>query len=194
MEAFDRDRLAHSLAPLPPWKKLAFMALTCERMLPNFGRFASETKFGEVSILRHALDSAWIYIQSGKLEGDPDKLKRACEDQAPDTELFRSIYTSAALDAANAVAAIFDAIKNPSVEHVLETAALARDTVDLFVQQTNNLDDPCDPSFEQSILTNSLMQRELCRQREDLAMVAGWIDRAGIALGSINRQGSLQQG
>jgi uncharacterized protein YjaG (DUF416 family) len=191
MKAFDRETLGRSLALLPPWKKLAFMALTSERMLPNFQRFSSETGFGNASSLRQALDVAWIYIREGKLTGDPEKLKQVCEAQAPNTELFTSIYTSAALDAANSVAAIMDAIRNPTTEFALEVAELARDTVDLFVQETNDLD-PRGADFEQSILESPLMQRELQRQKDDLNAVVGCNSPEEIPLHAADIRTSLE--
>jgi uncharacterized protein len=91
----------------------------------------------------------------------------------PNTEQFRSPYTSAALDAANAIAAVLYGLERPEEARPVEVASLARDTVDLFVQNLMSLD-PNVTGFEEAILEHSLMQRELRRQREDLDALTGW--------------------
>jgi uncharacterized protein YjaG (DUF416 family) len=173
METFDEGRLGRSLRKLPPWKRIAFMAQIGERMLPNFQRFSAETGFGDVSVLRNALDTAWAWIESGRLLSNLAELREACEQQAPDTELFSSPYTSAALDAANVAALLLDALEQPDEAQPVDVASLARDTVDLFVQERMNLD-PNAPGFEETILRHHLMQSELRHQREDLEALTRW--------------------
>lgn len=167
MEGFDEHRLLSQLQLLPGWKQVAFMVLCCERMIPNFDRFSKEAGFGDAAVLRIALDVAWRWLETDQLPMDLDSLRSACEEQAPSTEDFRSEFTSAALDAANAVATVLDALERWSASNAAEVAALARDTVDLYVQASRNLD-PASPSFEADILADPLMQTELRRQREDL--------------------------
>jgi hypothetical protein len=143
------------------------------RFPANYQRFSAETGFGDVSILRNALDTAWTWIESGRLLGNLAELREACEQQAPDTEQFRSLYTSAALDAANVAAIILEALERPDEARPVDVASLARDTVDLFVQERMNLD-PNAPGFEEAILRHNLMQSELRRQREDLEALTKW--------------------
>ena len=173
MEVFDEKRLERSLRKLPAWKQVAFMALLGARMLPNYRRFSAETGFGNVSVLEEAFDAAWTWIESGKSPANLTALLKACERQAPVTEDFSSPYTSAALDAANVAEATLDAIARPDQVHPTEVASLARDTVDLFVQELVALD-PNAPSFQEAILRHPLMQRELRQQREDLETLGKW--------------------
>ena len=180
MEAFDEKKLEGLLRKLAAWKRIAFMAQVAARMLPNYERFSAETGFGDVAVLKRALDAAWFWVQSGKPPHDLTALREACEKQAPDTEHFRSPYTSAALDAANATAAILDAIEHPAEARLTEVASLARDTVDLFVQELMNMD-PNAPNFEEAISRHNLMQRELQRQREDLETLTKWLGERSIA-------------
>jgi uncharacterized protein len=173
METFDEERLGRSLQKLAPWKRIAFMAQVGERMLANYQHFSAETGFGDVSVLRNALDASWTWIESGRLPGNLAELRETCEQQAPDTEQFHSPYTSAALDAANVAAAILDALERPDEARPVDVASLARDTVDLFVQERMNLD-PNAPGFEETILRHNLMQSELRRQRENLEALTRW--------------------
>lgn len=167
MEAFDEQLVDQTLRGLEPWRAVAFMALLCERMALNYRRFHDETGFGNPAVLCSALEAIWEWIESGTRPEGLAELREACEEQAPDTERFNSRYTSAALDAASAVATTLDAIESPEHARPGEVAALARDTIDLYVQELENLD-PSSPEFEQAILRHSLMQRELRHQRMDL--------------------------
>jgi uncharacterized protein len=173
MEVFDEKKLESSLRKLAAWKRIAFMAQVGARMLPNFQHFSAETGFGDASVLKMAFDAAWTWIESEELPHNLNALREACEHQAPNTEQFSSPYTSAALDAANAAAATLDAIEHPDRARPTEVAALARDTVDIFVQDLIHAD-PNAPGFEEGILRHELMQRELRRQREDLEALTRW--------------------
>lgn len=180
MESFDQERLAASLQHLPVWKRVAFSAMVGARMLPNYERFSNETGFGDVSILKRAFDVAWSWVETGNLPSDIAVLREACDQQAPNTEQFSSRYTSAALDAANAASATLDAIVHPNETQPAEVASLARDTVDLFIQELMKLD-PNNPEFERAIQRHDLMQRELRRQREDIeALIDSSGDRAKV--------------
>lgn len=173
MEAFDEDKLEQQLQKLTAWKRIAFMAQTGVRMLPNYQCFSAETGFGDVAVLKRAFDAAWSWVESGELPHDLVTLREACERQAPNTEQFRSSYTSAALDAANAAGAILDALAYPDDSRPSEVASLARDTVDLFVQELLDLD-PNVADFEEAIMRHELIQRELRRQQEDLDTLIKW--------------------
>jgi hypothetical protein len=173
MKVFDEKSLGASLRKLEEWKRVAFMAQIAERMLPNYQRFSAETDFGDISVLRRALDATWRWVESGRTVEGLSELLESCEQQAPDTELFRSRYTSAALDAANAAAAILDALSNPKEINAVEVASLARDSIDLFVQELMDLD-PNSPGFEEKIVRHDLMQRELLHQQQDLDALSVW--------------------
>jgi hypothetical protein len=195
MEAFDEEALRRCLQRLAVWQRLAFLALIDTRMLSNYERFSTETGFGDVSVLRTAIDAAWTRVESGKLPNDLIALREACDRQAPNTEEFRSPYTSAALDAANAAAITLAALENPDESLVVEVASLSRDSVDIFVQSDINLD-PNTSGFEEAILRHHLMQRELRNQREDLeALIKGSRDRdktvRDLRVKSATRLGSL---
>jgi uncharacterized protein YjaG (DUF416 family) len=173
METFDEDRLRQSLARLDPWKRVAFMALSCERMVPNYDRFTADSGFGDSQVLRRGIDAAWSWLESDRVPDDLKSVRARVEQQAPDTEGFSSRFTSAALDAANAVASLLDAIDDPDGANPVEVASLARDTVDLYVQEIENLD-PNDRGLEDAIRRHPLMQAELRRQRDDLAYLERW--------------------
>lgn len=167
MEVFNEQILQQSLAKLDPWKRVTFMALACERMLPNYNRFTADSDFGDSSVLRRGIDLVWSWLESNQVPDDISALHAQVEQQAPNTESFSSQFTSAALDAANAVASVLDAVRMPERTDAFEVASLARDTVDLYVQEIEDLN-PNDPGFEDVIRRHPLMQAEIRRQHEDL--------------------------
>ncbi|KAF1707866.1 hypothetical protein CSC73_11160 [Pseudoxanthomonas sacheonensis] len=146
------------------------MAYCCERMLPNYQSFFAQTSYGKINVLRAALDYIWTWVESSQLPIDVASLTAACEQEAPDTSEFSSIYTSAALDAATAIAITLDALEKPLENQLVDVASLARDSVDLYVQERANLD-PNDPLLEEKILKSDLMQAELRAQRESILML-----------------------
>lgn len=173
MEIFDETKLEQELQKLPAWKRVAFIAQTGTRMIPNYERFSAETGFGDASILRRTLDAVWSWIDFAEASNDLAALQETCEQQAPNTEDFSSRYTSAALDAVNVTATALEATAYPDKVRASEAASLARDTVDLFVQELLSLD-PNSTNFEEAINRHDLMQRELQRQREDLDALKSW--------------------
>lgn len=168
MEAFDENRLRSALDHMDPRKRIAFMVLCCERMVPNYRRFTMDSGFGDSNVLRDSLDAAWAWLASGQLPANLPEKQALVEAQAPDTAEFISPFTSAALDAANAVAAVLAALATPQEADAIEVATLARDTLDLYIQETENLN-PNDPQTEEAIIYHPLMQAELQRQHDDLA-------------------------
>lgn len=175
MENFDEKKLFEEASRIAGWSQIAFMACCCERMLPNYEYFIEDAKFGDLKLLRNALDAVWLWVGTNQLPEDISGLVASCERQAPDTSEFRSIYTSAALDAATAIAITSEALVSPNSQRVVEVASLARDTVDLFIQERDTLD-PNDPSLERLIAQSDLMQAELQAQRESLEMLEGLQD------------------
>lgn len=167
MERFDPDSIRRKAAHLSSWQRVGFMAACCERMLPNYETFHLQTGFGNPDVLRRGLDAVWAWMESDAPLEDAAELISQVDLQAPNTEKFKSAYTSAALDAANSIAITLEAVNGVSEDGLMEVASLARDTVDLFVQQHDDLD-PSDPDLENRIMSSPLMQAELTAQRQTL--------------------------
>jgi uncharacterized protein YjaG (DUF416 family) len=134
-------------------------------MLPNYLSFHEETGFGDIRLLRGALDAAWCWIETGQMPEETANLVTDCDRQAPNTAEFSSDFTSAALDAASAIATVVESIPHSTKEQAMEVASLAKDTVDVFVQQRYSFD-PDDKDLERLIAESELMQTELrCRRK-----------------------------
>jgi uncharacterized protein YjaG (DUF416 family) len=134
-------------------------------MIPALERFAKEVDFN-ISFYRKALDHAWNYLEKGKRSSGHGQMAEECLDRAPDTEEFDQPLTSAALNAALAIAATINFLSDGDVDHVLEAAGLARDTAALYAQAIETTP-PRSLSFDE-VMTHRLVQQELRQQAEDL--------------------------
>lgn len=167
-ETFDEDLLLEQLSGCDQ-KGLLTFALSCaERLFPNYLRFSLEHGWGDSQHLRDALDIAWEWLHSGRLDMvAAEQLRESCEKQAPNTEDFDSLYVSPALDAANAAANVAKLLVEPNAEIAVEVATYARDTVDMYVQELEAI--PANTfDLEERIRLHPMMQRELVNQREAL--------------------------
>ena len=90
-----------------------------------------------------------------------------CEECAPDSEDFTSLYTSFAQDAVFAICSLLDFLLDGDVARIVGVARFSTDSVDLIVQEREAMD-PRDPLRERKILEHPLMQQELMRQQRDL--------------------------
>ncbi len=160
---------ARALAKMQPHQQLAFGASCCERMLPNYEMFVREVNWGDVGPLRRALDTVWNACErTYPREAQLRDLLAQCEQCAPDSEDFTSLYTSLAQDAVFAICALIDFLLDRNVDRIVSVGRFSTDSIDLFVQEREEMD-PQDPLREQKLLKHPLMQQELARQQRDLA-------------------------
>ena len=150
-------------------QQLAFGAACCERMLPNYETFMREVSWGDVGPLRRAIDAVWDACRGTRpSEVQLRNMLAQCEQCAPDSEDYTSLYTSPAQDAVFALCSLLDFLLDGDVGHVVNVPRCSIDSVDLVVQEQEHMD-PRDPLREQKILEHTLMQQELMRQQRDLA-------------------------
>lgn len=171
LPAFDGSALMERLKKLDSKRQLAFGALCCERLLPNYLAFQQDTGWGDIAPVREALDCVWSFLDDQEL--DTDEIRNAiafCESSVPNSEEFSSLYVTSAQDACFAVCNILDYLIESNVAKIVQAATYATDTVDLCVQEIESLE-PVDPQLEQKILMHHFMQRELRQQEEDLKAI-----------------------
>ncbi|MDX2043932.1 MAG: DUF416 family protein [Acidobacteriota bacterium] len=168
MIEFDLEELTQELQMLPKTHRIAFAASCCERLLPNYQAFTLIEQWGNWRVLRESLDNVWEWLKGEVLSNEQLlSLSEQCEAIAPDTEDFSSLFTSSALDAANAVALTLQSCIKGDAAKCGEVASLARETIDMYIQMRDNLD-YSDLDFEIKILNDSLMQEEMRKQAEDI--------------------------
>lgn len=169
MSSFSIEEWESRLKALPSQRhRIAFGAGISERLLPNYSAFRRETGYGSPSDLREALETAWGVVRGRSVTLERLRnLQARCRRAVPDVERFDSQLTSAAMDAANAIHETLEACYRDDPHRIAEVASFARDTIDLFVQERDNLD-YADKNFEGMISRDPLMTRELEKQREEL--------------------------
>jgi uncharacterized protein YjaG (DUF416 family) len=165
--------LERQLDRLPPGHRVAFAAACCERLLPNYAAFAREVGWGEPATLRSAVDYVWSVLAGGTWNhGEIDRFIKRCDAAIPDTEDFETILVSGALDAGTAVVQTLRALLDGDPKRIVDVASFCRDTVDMYIQNRDQLDYDTDPSFEERIEQDPLMTRELARQSATLTELA----------------------
>ncbi len=170
MEAAFNDKAAHqALGKLKSHQQLAIGAACCERMIPNYARFSSEEKWGDLSAVRGGLDFVWDSCFQGAIGGvDVEQQLASCEAVIPDADDFSSLYVSSAQEAVFAVCTLLEFLRDRDAERVVGALRFSTDSVDLMVQEQESLD-PRDPLLERKIVGHPLMQQELLRQRRDIS-------------------------
>lgn len=171
-ERYDERLLRNQLDGLDADELIIFGLSVAERMLPNFRRFVTETSWGDESVLRRALDLGWQRVSEDSIDARRARsLEVACLEQAPNTEDFTSVWVSAALDAANSAANVMALLTERDVERAVEIASYGRDSVDLIVQEIENMPSAA-PDLEERIRLHPMMQRELRNQSEAVKLIA----------------------
>ena len=169
---FKKNKLVSKINLLSEEKQIGFGAACCERLIPNYLNFQNEENWGDVGVLRIALDLVWSKIEGRVIV--PSEIKLCIENidlLTPQSENYETIFADPAQDACFAVCSLLDALIQHSSEEIAQTAAYATDSVDLFVQVSFDLD-PNHPHLEETILSNPLMQQELAAQYDDLELLS----------------------
>ena len=166
--AFEPGLLQTDLSGLAPLHRVAFCASCCQRMLPNYDKFHRMEDWGSPHLLRQALHDVWAFLRGQVLAADRiEALARHCSEAAPDTEVFSSLYTSSALDAASATVETLRCCTDGDTERGVRVATSARDTVDMYIQMRDKFE-ASGPAMEETIARDPLMVREVQKQDRDL--------------------------
>lgn len=169
--SFNYEALTQNLKTLPRLHRIAFAASCCERLLPNYKKFAEDVDWGDYDTFRYALDEVWKFIEEKTANPKFFKdLAKKCELWIPDTENFDSQFTSAALDAGNAVVETLLCCADGKAERAADVASFATDSVDMYIQDVKNLN-YSDSNFEQKIQNDPFMKREIKNQEDCLILL-----------------------
>lgn len=147
------------------YKQAAFAYLTCERLYPNYVYFSQNYDFGNPIVLREAID----YIYDNLFEQNPDKSKiqflvQKVEENTPDTEDFSVIFVSSALDACTSILDSLDFLIHRDFSKIKSISTYGTDTIDMYIQEIENLDFNTDKEFQNKISNHPLMKREVAIQ------------------------------
>lgn len=165
---FDEGEVIALLRSVPAMHRAAFVASCAERLFPNYVAFSRETGWGKPRLLREALDAVWDHLCGKTLSSLDAKAFISKVDKAiPDTEDFQTVLVSFALDAGVAIVEALKSCFDGDVQHGLDAAVSATDTVDMYIQESENLQ-LAGSELEKYIAKHPLMVRELQKQESDL--------------------------
>lgn len=168
MLTFDKNNLKNKLCNLSHKRRIVFGASCCERMLPNYKKFEEIEKWGKTQVFRDLLDKVWNHCIRDLLnKKDVDSLIKKCYKAIPDEDDFDTIYTSYAIDAGSAICSLLEVCIEDDIDNLVSIAELSVNTIDLFVQEEENMDSR-DLKLEEKILMTPLMQKELTKQYDDI--------------------------
>jgi uncharacterized protein len=160
-----RVEISRLLKPLSFQNRLIFGALTCEKLYPNYEYFSQNTSWGNGQILQNAISVIYQSVFRNDLfsEVEIQNLIDEVEGITPDTEDFEGILVSFALDACTSVLSTLNFIIDSETENIVDVATFARDTVDMYIQERDDLD-ANDKMIEIKIEQDIFMQKEKQRQ------------------------------
>jgi uncharacterized protein YjaG (DUF416 family) len=169
MYTFDRSDIEARLKELSETRRLAFGIFLLERALPAYFQFQADSGTSGGAELRAALAQCWGALEFGERNGGPKFVTvEACEKAMPDSEDHTSIYTSAAIDAANIACCLLSYLDSGELSNLMEAVEARWDTLYLFIINSTDID-PAVDGFQKDVLRNPLMQNELRLLHEDLA-------------------------
>ncbi len=158
---------------LPKSHQAVFSALNCEKMLPSIVRFDQ----GESNQGQHLFEKSIRAIFSFGLGLSTDLeeykiLKDEVESFWPDLDESQNEFASYAFDACIAMDEALNFVINSDSAHVINCITAATDTIDMYVQDINDLD-PAAPDLNSIIDANPVMIKEVNRQRFIAESLAG---------------------
>lgn len=131
LELMSEETRAHLLA-FPTKKKLAFLVLLYERMIPELRSFCIAER-RDFSIFQEAHNEFWKSFADGKSSISWPQLRRDIIDATPNTEDFGTLEGSYALNAGLVAADIAAFIADGEDGHIIEAAGYAFDSLDFKV-------------------------------------------------------------
>jgi len=152
--------------------QLAFAYLICERLYPYYVYFSLNFSFGNVSIIRKAID----HIHKCLIEGviSEEEIIHDINDvsiNTPDTEDYITIHVSSALDTCCTVLNSLQFLVDRKFDHLVYISRYGTDMVDRYLNSDIEADF-ISQELEQSILNDPLMKREISFQNEVISFLA----------------------
>lgn len=168
-----REEISRLLKPLSFQKKLIFGALICEKLYPNYEYFSKTTFWGNTDVLQNAISTIYQTVYRNELfsENEIQSLIDEVETFTPNTEDFETVLVSFALDACTSILSTLNFIIDKEIENIVDVATYARDTVDMYVQERDDML-VSDKMFEEKIEQDFYMKQEKERQKMTIKLLA----------------------
>ncbi len=146
-------------------KQIIFVYLTCERLYRNYTYFSEHFGFGNPIRLRQAIDILRENLLSQNFNRKQiESLITSIDEITPLPEDYDTILASSAMDACGVVHESLYFLLDAVPSRLSDISTFATDTVDMFIQEEENLDFNTDKLFFEKIQNHPLMQREVSIQ------------------------------
>lgn len=147
-------------------KQLTFAYLICERLYPNYLFFSNKYSFGNPTVLREAID----YVSSNIIKNESDKERinsfiKKVDKNIPQPANYNTVLASSALDACTAINESLDFLMDKKTSRLEDISTMATDSVDMYIQEKENLSYNTDKQFQQKIDNHPLMIKEVLIQK-----------------------------
>jgi uncharacterized protein YjaG (DUF416 family) len=169
LKLMSQETTAHVLS-FSPGKKVAFLVLLYERMIPELRSFCvAENR--DFSLFQRAREEFWQWLMGGDSSISWGRFREDILNAAPDTEDFGALEGSFALNAALVAADISGFIEDGQERHVVEALGYARDSLDAnATNQTGAV--VFDRAVEDYVNAHPLVQKEARTEEEDVAFLS----------------------
>lgn len=153
-----------------------FGALNCEKMLRGYKIFTELEAWGDYDFFLSLTEHIYSDILENKVKAYYELSKKELERNFPDLDNFQTAAASYAFDMCVAFDELLMLILDDSREHVLNISRTVIDTVDMFIQQKENVTSTRYedlPALEAMIDGDAFMKNEIKRQLSLLNSISG---------------------
>lgn len=153
-----QNPLHERLQKLDDWQLIAFTALLCERMYPNYVFFCQQTEFADPKKYRAILNTVWekLNLKNAKINFDTQLEK--LEKLIPETENYVIYAVYPANDACEALSnALHSFLSDDATEYAILTSQLSIRTIIELEEHLSELD----LANESRLKENQAIQQEI---------------------------------
>jgi len=162
------------LISFPAGKKLAFLLLLYERMVPALYSFRHAEGL-DVSVFQEARERFWRAPIEGAPRDSWEKLREDILNATPDSEDFGSLEASFALDAALVAADIAGFLGDGQDSHLLDAIRYALNSVGAYALEQMGVA-ASDHSINKFVDAHPLMLKERQKEEDDIAFLSAMPD------------------
>jgi len=166
---YNEEKLVGTLERLQPNSRVAFAAACAERLLQTSYSLSKSAHNEDPRELRHILNRLWLDVEGDRMS-DSEVEDAIAKCLLTVEELESEPVKPEAAGATDAVAALCYALrcrKSGESNDAMWASRRAYECLDNYVINQENIDTN-QPNGEQEVLSNTLIQAELARQRRDL--------------------------
>jgi|GEM_PF-3354363 len=164
MDDFD-SKVNKAIIRLSNYHLILFCMLNCEKIFPGYKLFSKIKEWGNVLFFESLMEDIFFQLTSPNKEFNGKNLIEGLTENFPNLNDFDGAIASYGFDAACAFDELIAYITTENSNHVKENSQICLNTVDMFIQQKENIQYVDDiASLEIFIAQDELMKKEKRRQ------------------------------